>query len=127
LEKIPSNSLVFILSDHGFVELIGKGIIAPDRNQADPHRRYIGLRSFNNPNNISSSDFIFFSTENIKMPSENNILKYAFARSGKFITSAKEQESGRTVRYAHGGVSMQEMIIPCAIFVPKSQGQLTMF
>lgn len=126
LEKIPSNSLVFILSDHGFVELSGKGIIAPDRNQADPHRRYIGLKSFSNPNGITPADFVFFSTENIKMPSDN-ILKYAFNKPGRFITSAKEQESGRSVRYAHGGVSMQEMIIPCAIFAPKSQGQLTMF
>ncbi|HGJ67411.1 TPA: PglZ domain-containing protein, partial [bacterium] len=127
LEKIPSDSLVFILSDHGFVDLDGKGIIAPDKNQADLHRRYVGLRSFSNPNNFSSSDFVFFSSENIKMPSDNDIMKYAFVRSGNYITSAKEQESGRTVRYAHGGVSMQEMIIPCAIFAPKSQGQLTMF
>lgn len=127
LEKIPSNSLVFILSDHGFVELAGKGVIAPDRNQADPHRRYIGLKSFNNPNNITSADFVFFSTENIKMPSESGILKYGFAKSGRYITSAKEQESARIVRYAHGGISMQEMIIPCAIFVPRSEGQLTMF
>ena len=127
LEKIPSNSLVFILSDHGFVELVGKGIIAPDRSQADPHRRYIGLKSFNNPNNITSADFVFFSTENAKMPSESGILKYGFAKSGRYVTSAKEQESGRAVRYAHGGISMQEMIIPCAVFVPRSEGQLTMF
>jgi len=127
LEKIPPNSLVFIVSDHGFVELDDKGILSPNRSQADPHRRYIGLRSFSNPDNISPSDFVFFSTENIKMPTNDNILKYAFTRLGRYITSAKEQESGRSVRYAHGGVSMQEMIIPCAVFVPKSQGQLTMF
>ena len=127
LEKIPPNSLVFILSDHGYVELSGKGIIAPDRKEADPHRRYIGLRSFSNRSDITSSDFVFFSTENVRMPAESNIVKYAFAKPGKYITSAKEQESGRNIRYAHGGVSMQEMIIPCAIFTPKSKGQLTMF
>jgi len=126
LEKIPPDSLVFILSDHGFVELTGKGILPPDKSEAELHRRYLGLRSFSNPN-ISSQDFVTFSAENVRMPSESNILKYAFARPGRFITSAKEQESGRTVRYAHGGVSMQEMIVPCAIFTPKSKGQLTMF
>jgi len=133
LEKIPSNSLVFILSDHGFVELMGKGIRAPDREGADPHRRYIGLRSFSPRSDIPTSDFIFFSTENVRMPSPVSstqavgIVKYGFARPGRFITSAREQESGRTIRYAHGGVSMQEMIVPCAVFTPKSKGQLTMF
>lgn len=127
LQKIPSNSLVFILSDHGFVELTGKGIIAPDRSQAEPHRRYIGLRSFNPIDNISPADFVFFSAENIQMPSNNGILRYGFAKHGKFITSVREQESGRNIRYAHGGISMQEMIIPCAIFVPRNEGQLTMF
>lgn len=127
LEKIPPNSLVFILSDHGFVELSGKGIIAPDRKEADPHRRYIGLRSFSKRSDITSSDFVLFGSENIRMPSESDIVKYGFARPGRFITSAKEQESSRAFRYAHGGVSVQEMIIPCAIFAPKSRGQLTMF
>ena len=127
LEKIPADSLVFIVSDHGFVELTAKGTIAPPRDEADPHRRYVGLRSFSPRSDISTSDFISFSTENIRMPSEANIVKYGFARPGRFITSAREQESGRAIRYAHGGVSMQEMIIPCAIFTPKSKGQLTMF
>jgi len=127
LEKIPPNSLVFIVSDHGFVELSAKGTIAPSRNEAEPHRRYIGLRSFSPRSDISTSDFIFFSTENVRMPSVSNIVKYGFARPGRFITSAREQESGHTIRYAHGGVSMQEMIVPCAIFTPKSKGQLTMF
>ena len=127
LEKIPQNSLVFILSDHGFVELAGRGIIAPDRKEADIHRRYIGLRSFNKRSDISASDFILFSAENVRMPSGSDIVKYGFARPGKFVTSAREQESGSTIRYAHGGVSMQEMIVPCAVFTPKSKGQLTMF
>ncbi|MBD3184791.1 PglZ domain-containing protein [Candidatus Poribacteria bacterium] len=127
LEKIGSDSLVFILSDHGFVELSGKGIVSPGRDEAEPHRRYIGLKSFEDRRDITGSDFIFFSTENVKMPLVNNILKYGFARPGRFITSVKEQESGRSIRYAHGGVSMQEMIIPCAVFIPKGKGQLTMF
>jgi hypothetical protein len=137
LEKIPPNSLVFILSDHGFVELMGRGIRAPNREEADPHRRYIGLRSFSPRNDIPTSDFIFFSTENVRMPLpvsptqaggiQGGVVKYGFARPGRFITSAREQESGRTIRYAHGGVSMQEMIVPCAVFTPKSRGQLTMF
>jgi len=127
LEKIPSNSLVFILSDHGFVELTGKGVRAPDRKEAEPHRRYLGLRSFEPRSDISNSDFILFSTENIRMPSGTDIVKYGFARPGRYVTSAREQESGRAIRYAHGGVSAQEMIIPCAIFTPKDRGQLTMF
>ncbi|MGB9595160.1 MAG: PglZ domain-containing protein [Candidatus Poribacteria bacterium] len=127
LQKIPPNSLVFILSDHGFIELTGKGIIAPDRSQSDPHRRYIGLRSFTSPDNINTADFVFFSSEDIQMPSSGGIIRYGFAKQGKFITSVREQESGRIVRYAHGGISMQEMIIPCAIFVPRNEGQLTMF
>ena len=110
-------------------EVLSEGyeIIAPDRKETDPHRRYIGLRNFGKRNDITASDFVIFSTENVRMPSGSNILKYGFARPGRFIASAREQESGRTIRYAHGGVSMQEMIIPCAIFTPKSKGQLTMF
>ncbi len=60
------------------------------------------------------------------MPSDTEIRRYGFAKPGSFIISQKEQTS-RTVRYAHGGISMQEMIVPCAIFTPKSKGQLTMF
>jgi hypothetical protein len=133
LEKIPPDSLVFILSDHGFVELVGKGIRAPDRKEADPHRRYIGLQSFSPRSDISTADFVFFSTENVRMPSstssprEGEVIKYGFARPGRYITSVREQESGRTIRYAHGGASMQEMIVPCAVFTPKDRGQLTMF
>jgi len=127
LEKIPSDSLIFILSDHGFMELSGKGILSPDRNLAESHRRYIGIKSSNNPDNISNSDFAFFNAENIGMPSGSDILKYGFAKPGKFVASAREQSAVRTVRYAHGGLSMQEMIVPCAVFTPKSMGQLTMF
>ncbi len=126
LEKIPPDSLVFIVSDHGFIELNGKSIIAPSREISDPHRRYIGLKSFTDTDNISTSDFVFFGSDSILMPSDTEIRRYGFAKPGKFIISQKEQTS-RTVRYAHGGISMQEMIVPCAIFTPKSKGQLTMF
>ena len=85
------------------------------------------MRSVSDRIDITNSEFIFFSTENVRMPSEADIVKYGFARPGRFITSAREQQSGRPIRYAHGGVSMQEMIVPCAIFTPKSRGQLTMF
>jgi len=127
LEKIPPNSLVFILSDHGFVELSGKGVKSPDKSEAEPHRRYIGLRSFSQRSDITSSDFVFFSTDNVQMPSDSDIVRYGFARPGRFIASARELESARAIRYAHGGVSPQEMIVPCAIFTPKGEGQLTMF
>lgn len=126
LEKIPSDSLVFIVSDHGFIELNGKPILAPSREISDPHRRYIGLKSFTSPDNISTSDFVFFDANNILMPANTEIIRYGFAKPNRFIISQKEQTS-KTVRYAHGGISMQEMIVPCAIFTPKSKGQLTMF
>ncbi len=126
LEKIPSDSLVFIVSDHGFIELTGKPILAPSREVSDPHRRYIGLKSFTGLDNILTSDFVFFGAENILMPLNTDIKRYGFAKPGRFIISQKEQTT-RTVRYAHGGISMQEMIVPCAIFTPKSKGQLTMF
>lgn len=127
LEKIQPDSLVFILSDHGFVELVGKGIVAPDREIADPHRRYVVMKNDIQDNGLLSSEFVFFRPESINMPYEQPSARYGFAKPGRFLISVKEQQSGRTLRYAHGGISMQEMIVPCAVFTPKAKGQLTIF
>jgi hypothetical protein len=137
LERIPSNSLVFVLSDHGLIEIKGKAQTIPfaspkGRPVADTEggRRYSGLK-----NSVQHSDMptntVFFDTDDIKMPRTSGMVQYGFATSNIHLTTkdtldSKELESFVSYlgRYVHGGVSMQEMIVPCSIFVPKGKGQL---
>ena len=66
LERVPSDSLIFLISDRGFIES------TVYRELSDPL-------------------------------------------------------SPEPSRYLHGGVSMQEMIIPCVVFIPTAKGQLEIF
>ena len=132
LERIPSNSLVFILSDHGLIEIKGKAQPMPFED-TEGGRRYLGLKSSVRPSDMPTNT-VFFDADDIKMPRNSGIVQYGFATSNTHLTT-KETSTAEGFssfasylgRYAHGGVSMQEMIVPCSIFVPKGRGQLELW
>jgi hypothetical protein len=129
LERIPSNSLVFILSDHGLIEVKGKAqAIHYEDNEGG--KRYFGLKRSVQPSEMPTN-MVFFDADDIKMPRTSGMVQYGFATSNTPLTT-KDTSAAEAFgsfasdlgRYVHGGVSMQEMIVPCSIFVPKGKGQL---
>ena len=121
LERVPSDSLVFLISDRGFIEATD----AQDFSEADfqvpsgtlRHQRYIGLS--NPPAYADLGHLVYFSADQIGLQSTGDTSHYGFATGRTQFLSTK--------RYAHGGVSIQEMIVPCAVFVPTAKGQLEIF
>jgi hypothetical protein len=123
LERIPRHSLVFLLSDHGFIEATTQREIETDFFQpgsvSTRHPRYATLSS---AAALSAPDFVLFDAGEIGLPPTNGRLRYGFATLQTQIqTNASPEDAPR---YVHGGVSMQEMVAPCAIFTPTGEGQL---
>ena len=135
LERIPSDSLVFLISDRGFIESTNSQELPEDvfqmPSRAMHHQRYVGLSSL--PPRIDLADFVFFSADQIGLQSAGDTLHYGFGTGGMQILPATDAHPRNDFlpiqpsRYVHGGVSMQEMIIPCAVFVPTAKGQLEIF
>ena len=121
LERIPSDSLIFLISDRGFIEATDSQDFSEEILQvssgATHHQRYIDLTA--PPTGTDLGHFVFFSADQIGLQPTGDISHYGFATGRTQVLSAK--------RYVHGGVSIQEMIIPCVVFVPTAKGQLEMF
>ncbi len=121
LERVPSDSLIFLISDRGFIESTDSQNFSEEVLQmpsgALRHQRYIGL---SNPSTHTDlGHFVFFSADQIGLQPAGDTSHYGFATERTQVLSAK--------RYVHGGVSMQEMLIPCVVFVPTAKGQLEIF
>ena len=135
LERIPSDSLIFLVSDRGFIESTDYRRLSEDTFQISAstvgHQRYVGLSSL--PTRTDLADFVFFDGNQIGLQSAGDTSHYGFATGRtQILPSANVESQGDLVplgpsRYAHGGISMQEIIIPCVVFVPTAKGQLEMF
>ncbi|MYE90480.1 hypothetical protein F4X33_15960 [Candidatus Poribacteria bacterium] len=121
LERVPSDSLIFLMSDRGFIESTDSQVFSEEILQmysgTPHHQRYIGLAT--PPTSTDLGHFVFFSAEQIGLQPTEDALHYGFATGCTQVLSAK--------RYVHGGISIQEMLIPCVVFVPTAKGQLEIF
>ena len=121
LERIPSNSLIFLISDRGFIESTDSQDFSEETLQipsgATCHQRYISLST--PPTGTDLGHFVFFSADQVGLQPAEDAAHYGFATGRTQVLSEK--------RYVHGGISMQEMLIPCVVFVPTAKGQLEMF
>ena len=121
LERVPSDSLIFLISDRGFIESTDSQVFSEEALQiysgATHHQRYIDLAT--PPVGTDLGHFVFFSADQIGLQPAGDASHYGFATGRTQVLSAK--------RYVHGGVSIQEMLIPCVVFVPTAKGQLEMF
>ena len=121
LERVPSDSLIFLISDRGFIESTDAQGFSEEVLQmssgATHHQRYIDLAT--PPTGTDLGPFVFFNADQIGLQPTGDTSHYGFATGRTQVLSAK--------RYVHGGVSVQEMIIPCVVFVPTAKGQLEMF
>ena len=135
LERLPSDSLIFLISDRGFIESTEYQELSEDTFQMLSsnlhHQRYVGLSSL--PPQTDLADLVFFGADQIGFQSAENTSHYGFATGRtQIVLSTDIQPQNDFVplepsRYVHGGISMQEMIIPCVVFVPTAKGQLEMF
>lgn len=135
LERVPSDSLIFLISDRGFIESTDSQDFSEEVSQissgASLHQRYIGLSSL--PTHTDLEHFVFFSGDQIGLQAAKDTSHYGFATGRTQIFSAVNAQSRNDFassdlsRYVHGGISIQEMIIPCVVFVPTAKGQLEMF
>ena len=121
LERIPSDSLIFLISDRGFIESTDAQDFSEETFEMSSDvlrdQRYIGLS--NRPANPDLGHLVYFSADQIGLQPDRDTSHYGFATGRTQVLSTK--------RYTHGGVSIQEMIIPCAVFVPTAKGQLEIF
>lgn len=121
LERIPSDSLIFLISDRGFIESTEFQDFSEEALQMYPgathHQRYIDLAT--PPTGTDLGGFVFFSADQIGLQPAGDASHYGFATGRKQVLPAK--------RYVHGGISIQEMLIPCVVFVPTATGQLEIF
>ena len=121
LERVPSDSLIFLISDRGFIESTDSLGFSEEALQMSSgalhHQRYIGLSD--PPTGTDLEHFVFFSADQIGLQPAGEASHYGFATGRTQVLSEKH--------YVHGGVSMQEMIVPCVVFVPTVKGQLEMF
>ena len=135
LDRIPNDSLIFLISDRGFIETTDYRELSEAVFQisagAVHHQRYVGLSSL--PTQTDLADFVFFGANQIGVQPAGDMSHYAFAtgRTQILPLTNVQPPSDRVPlepsRYVHGGVSMQEMIIPCVVFVPTAKGQLEIF
>jgi len=109
---------VVITSDHGFIRVKRPTLIYGSR-EISANLRYkhgAALR-------VEERDALLLSNpEQYALPVEHPGMKYAIARSDfYFIYPTKPREYERTYKYTfqHGGISMEEMIVPYAILKPK--------
>ena len=135
LERIPSDSLIFLISDRGFIESTDGQNASEEALQmpsgATRHQRYIGLST--PPVHADLDHFVYFSADQIGLQPAGNTSHYGIATGRTRIPPSTNVQPRSDLmpleasRYVQGGISMQEMIIPCAVFVPTAKGQLEMF
>ncbi len=108
LEQLPSDSPVIICSDHGFIQVSGKwyGPAAGIINQDQPaqHRRYLALPEIQ----ADKKHFAYFSEERLGL-AEAAANGLAFLKAPVVF---KIQQTEKFVRYAHGGISLEELVVP---------------
>lgn len=108
LEVLPKDVPILIFSDHGFMESFRKipleKLISSSESMSELHYRYTVTQRLE----ANRDDFVYFTFNEVNL-SEDNRNGYAFIR-GKQIFQLTGKE--KFVRYAHGGISMEEMIVP---------------
>ena len=112
LNRISPPSKIIICTDHGFIQVSGKYRLNDDYAQPSEippqHRRFIHLNAVQ----ADKQKLLFFQMERLGLTGETN-QGLAFLKTFEVF---KLSVSEAYVRYAHGGVSLEEMVVPVVIF-----------
>jgi CheY-like chemotaxis protein len=119
LQKLQNkNYLIIITSDHGFIKVNRPTLIYGGR-ELSANLRYKyggGIR-------VDEKAAVFIERpENYMLPSEHRGTNFAIAKSDYYFiypTKPKEYEESYKSSYQHGGISLDEMILPVAFLEPR--------
>lgn len=111
---------VIITSDHGTIRVDNPVKIVGDR-ETSTNLRYKTGRNLNYNN---KEVFAITKPEEAQLPASNITSTYVFAYNRDFLVYPNE--SNRFIRYyrntfQHGGISMEEMLVPFIVLKPKGQ------
>jgi len=118
------DTILFIISDHGFVNTNKVVMLEPEKGFIHP--RYADL---NPESRINQEWSNVIPARELGVTDNSSQKRYAFpignlsfklARIGITIRTPVRNE----VIYGHGGLTLQEMIVPCAVLIPRRERTL---
>ena len=117
-QMAKQNATIVLTTDHGSIK-VGH----PMKVRTDKQASY-GLRTKHGKNISCSSSHAYKvkDPESIGIPSENIVDNFIFAKGDYYFvypTSYNEYKNKFHGTYQHGGISMEEMILPISVLTPK--------
>jgi len=118
------DTIIFVTSDHGFVNTNRVVMLEPENGFINP--RYADLT----PEVYLNEEWsITIPAGELGVTNEGSEKRYAFPIGNLSFKLAREDITVRTrvrdeVTYGHGGLTLQEMIVPCAVLVPRRDRSL---
>ncbi|MBN2619573.1 response regulator [candidate division WOR-3 bacterium] len=113
-----NNRRIVLTSDHGFIRVRRPAIIYGGRS-ISPNLRY----KYGPALRVDKKNaFLLNNPGDLALPSEDPSVRFAIAKEDHyFIYPTKPTEYEREFKFTfqHGGISMEEMILPCAIMTPR--------
>ncbi|MCX8014575.1 MAG: PglZ domain-containing protein, partial [candidate division WOR-3 bacterium] len=115
---VKKDATIIITSDHGFIKVNRPTLIYGGREISTNLRyKYGGALKIDEKTAI-----LLLDPKEYMLPSEHLGVRYAIAKSDYYFiypTKPKEYEQTYKYSYQHGGVSLEEMILPIAFLKPK--------
>ncbi|MBT3266856.1 hypothetical protein HN371_06870 [Candidatus Poribacteria bacterium] len=118
LDSIPSRATVFAVSNGGTTRVRGPASTVKPR-PVTTHTRWVGLADVGKRDGLPS-DVAYLSAEAIRLPNPA-VARCAFGYPGVWFASDEREVS---TQYVQGGISMAEMIVPCAVYRSRRRPRL---
>lgn len=113
-----NNRRIALTSDHGFIRVRRPALIYGGRS-ISPNLRY----KYGPALRVDRKNALLLNNPgDFALPSEDQSVRFAIAKEDHyFIYPTKPTEYEREFKFTfqHGGISMEEMILPCAIMTPR--------
>ncbi|ADX67222.1 MULTISPECIES: PglZ domain-containing protein [Weeksella] len=111
---------IIVTTDHGTIYVKEPTKVVGDKESSTNLRYKLGRQLQYDPKDV----FVIDQPEKFFLPKVNISSKYIFAKENLFLTFPKNYNHFVNYykdTYQHGGISLEEMIIPIAVLTPKKQ------